>query len=258
MSAKEHDLQTKITVLQKKLIEHERLFFPVVVLNDILTDLLEHHKTHLNDLSTTLPQSIQGTLYVIDNGSTIMLPERIVPILESILLGRLRNYEFDLSHGDTVSLSIHDSRLVDDRPMILLQKQDNSILQVHVQKRHRKHAFLCKNMPAFPGYIFDKDKISQWSKSIFLNGTPQFHCSHQLLEELVSLWLGRKIKQTNTTTLTIDPPALSKFLFAYTHDTSARCHLICTGQTTIYIFLVLTSSDGCQRELARIHIGSTD
>ncbi|MEC7456841.1 MAG: hypothetical protein VYE42_02325 [Actinomycetota bacterium] len=242
--------------MQTQVETYTARFAHVLVIETLLELLFQHYTTVA---TTSTYQPLLDRFYAVDDdGAYSALPSNAEIVIENLWLGRIESYSFPF-HGDEVSLQLHPSMVWDDRPLPILVKRDGVVVKVLRRSDERTHSFMCKLHPTLPGMIIDNSRASEWLNDASFHGAPsavEMIVGHALLERVTALWLKRPARDPPPSTLIADVDQVRGLLRAMVANSDARCHIVCTGQSTIQVFVCLTAGDGSQKDLFRLPVGN--
>ena len=188
----------------------------------------------------------------------VSIPREKERLIESLWLRRVEEGTIRLL-GKDCRVKIHKTQVYNDKPLPMLAFPDSSEwIAIKRQTPSWRHSFMCKNAPEFPGTIIDSKNLATWYNSGNFATTEQIIIlpGHELLDEIVAMWMGREPTPQPDATLLVDSKLVRGFVRNMTQHAQSRVHFMCVGSSKLHAFLVLTADDGIQSEIDRLPVGS--
>lgn len=188
----------------------------------------------------------------------VSIPREKERLVESLWLGRVEEGTIPLL-GKDCRVKIHKTQVYNDKPLPMLAFPDSSEwIAIKRQTPSWRHSFMCKNAPEFPGIVIDSENVASWYNSGNYARTEQTIIlpGHELLDEIVAMWMGREPTPAPDATLLVDSKMVRSFVSSMTRHAQSRVHFMCVGSSKLHAFLVLTAADGMQSEVDRLPVGS--
>ena len=253
-------LQTSNRRLTQRVSELESRQSAQTVIEHIIGVIEDQWDTHLKTCWATdsTPIPLVDQFYVCnEDGSHASIDPVINYKIESLWLGRLKKARM-VHEGQLKTLTLHPSRLQNDRPLPMFLNANGSIQGIIMRQTLRTHSFIVKHDPLMPGTVFGTAQAKEWlaMPNIMSSATTSCWSHHAGLERLTSMFLGRAPRLPSLATLVVDSTQVRQFLEIMQQNDQARCHFTCSGQTTMHAYLFLTRCDAEQSEIGRMSIGS--